>query len=452
MRPIYFLGYLKLLVAASTFIFVCNADATNWYVRPSAAGSGTGANWANAWSLSTIKWASVAPGDTVWLAGGTYTTVLAPAASGTSGNPIRIMRVQTGDSVAVAAAGWSPSFDAQVNIDPNGGWPVLNIISQHDITIDGRLSSGILLVGPQTGGDNCRVSGTVSNLTISNLELIGSAATSGLSYGRYGFNWAFGAVNNCTINNCYVHQLCNAFRAGSWNGVTVQHCTIANLTLDNVDHNDICYTATNSSSPMNNVIWRYNTISNSPSDGLLFESGSVIKNWYFYGNVCYNSVYALIQTKTPGNYQMFISNNVFGGTAPNTNFAYINLQGTFTGSYIYNNIFYNCENQGTGVGGVTSNYNAYYPATVSGVGWPTSESKSFALSANPFVNAAGGNYHLTASGAPLLANKGIALATDGFINLDMDGNLRGGAAGWYIGAYQYNGAPLPPTRLRITAN
>src|SRR5438045_169459 len=79
--------------------FVCgsSAEAGNWLVRPAASGSANGSNWNNAWSMSGISWASVAPGDVVWLAGGTYTVQLHPNKSGTSSNPIFIKRATASD-------------------------------------------------------------------------------------------------------------------------------------------------------------------------------------------------------------------------------------------------------------------------------------------------------------------------------------------------------------------
>jgi hypothetical protein len=53
----------------------------------------TGTTWATAWNeLDQIKWSSVNPGDTVKLAGGTYTTALSLSKGGTPANRIWIIR------------------------------------------------------------------------------------------------------------------------------------------------------------------------------------------------------------------------------------------------------------------------------------------------------------------------------------------------------------------------
>jgi hypothetical protein len=67
--------------------------ATDWYVDKNATGSNNGTSWTNAWTnTSSIAWASLSAGDTVFVSGGTYTGQLAPsgAKSGTKNNYIVI--------------------------------------------------------------------------------------------------------------------------------------------------------------------------------------------------------------------------------------------------------------------------------------------------------------------------------------------------------------------------
>lgn len=97
------------------------ANAANWYVRPSSNGANNGIDWNNAWSTSSINWASVQPGDTIWLAGGTYASPLNPQANGTAQNLIYVKRVLSTDAVPVSTPGWNSSFDSQVIIAPSSG-------------------------------------------------------------------------------------------------------------------------------------------------------------------------------------------------------------------------------------------------------------------------------------------------------------------------------------------
>jgi len=67
------------------------ASGPTWYV--SRAGSNAdGRSPSSAWSeLGNINWPLIQPGDTILVSGGTYTTALIPAKSGTSSAPIKIL-------------------------------------------------------------------------------------------------------------------------------------------------------------------------------------------------------------------------------------------------------------------------------------------------------------------------------------------------------------------------
>ena len=54
-----------------------NCFGANYYVRKGAAGTNKGTDWTNAWNeMSQINFSTLACGDTVWIAGGNYTTAL----------------------------------------------------------------------------------------------------------------------------------------------------------------------------------------------------------------------------------------------------------------------------------------------------------------------------------------------------------------------------------------
>jgi len=404
MRPYNLSRHLKYFLALLTLLLAGNASAANWYVRPAAAGSGSGADWTNAWSLSSLKWSSVKPGDKIWLAGGSYGD-LTTGASGASGNPITISRVRATDQAPSAASGWSSSFDSQVKLSS------INVPSQSWINITGQIASGILVTVGSSGGNGMTgaTSGSISNLRVSYVEFIGPPNKTGLSQGRYGINIApsTNTVTNMTIDHCYIHQWCEALRCCNWDTVTIEYCKISDTDTDNIDHADVIYNYVNK-----NVTWRYNSIFNSPVDGIFHEYGGAV-NFKFYGNIYWNSSNHLIYFKAPGNYgPIFIYNNVFA--APNaSNYAYITTGNStiVAGSLIRNNVFVNTTNDF----GSISDYNVYTPATVNGYTAPK-EPHSFTVATSPFVNAAAGDFHLTAAGAAALANKGVALTADGFIN------------------------------------
>ena len=322
----------------------------NWYVRPSSTGANSGADWNNAWSNSTIKWSSVHPGDTLWLAGGSYTGGLSVGASGSSGSPITINRVLATDSVASTTVGWSSSFDTTVALSRAISLPACNYV-----TIDGRKpynatvgktgvsNAGITVNISLSGGDgiNGATTGSLTNDIVRNVSLIGPYASASNPSGGGGISGinvcnSAHAVTNCTFHGISIVGTGEAVRAAAWNGVVIEYCYTAN---DGKQHEDVEY-----SYPSSNCIWRFNQINNSPNDGVFFEFGGAA-NWSFYGNVYYNSAFWFIVTKAANGSvygPMYIYNNVFMCPSANTS-AWVSTNGAaMTGSsQVFNNIFFN---------------------------------------------------------------------------------------------------------------
>ena len=76
---------MKKLAIAILFLGIgISSEAGSWYV--SKSGNNTdGKTWTTAWNeMNQIKWSSVQIGDTIWVAGGTYSTALTFGKSGTS--------------------------------------------------------------------------------------------------------------------------------------------------------------------------------------------------------------------------------------------------------------------------------------------------------------------------------------------------------------------------------
>jgi hypothetical protein len=221
---------------------------------------------------------------------------------------------------------------------------------------------------------------------------------------------------------------------------------------DPTQHPDVLYCY-----PSPNMVWRYNFIINSETDGVFFEFGGA-SNFYFYGNVYYsttNHMIAFKQNTSPAYGPFFIFNNTFQAPATGSyQYGYLTAYSSTlaTGSKVYNNIFYNVMNSLSGKAGVTSDYNAYNYTSLGGSGWPSGEAHSFTFSANPFLSlppytepvATIGNFHL-APATQAIFQRGIALAQDGYINKDMDGNTRGAHGVWYVGAYEYGSSSSTPT-------
>jgi hypothetical protein len=73
--------------------FIVAAGATDHYVCADSTGSATGTDWTNAWpTLQAINWASISPGDTIYVAGGRYDGQFTIRKDGVKGAPITIQR------------------------------------------------------------------------------------------------------------------------------------------------------------------------------------------------------------------------------------------------------------------------------------------------------------------------------------------------------------------------
>jgi hypothetical protein len=441
----------------------------NYYVRKGATGTNNGSNWTNAWNdMSQINWSSVSCGDTVWLAGGTYTTALniGVTKNCTASAVINVNRVLGTDSVPVAAAGWSSSYDSQVIL------PNISVVGPAAyITINGRKwqgsvvgSGGIKVLIPGSSGDGIDASNNgdggpaIDHITWSYVEVYGpSCVTSGSCTGGgvVGVNVApyCSTANrtNLLFDHMNVHQTGEAFRGCGWGNSTIQYSLIYDTNNDGQQHEDLLYT----NPPYENVTWRYNQIFMSPNDGIFFEGTGGDANFEFYGNVVYHSGGELMvfKSETSGTYgPVYIYNNVFenDGTFGDYQPGWLDFTGPMaSGSTVQNNVFEN-------VSAVSTVPNGDYNAWSTSAGKSDSGSHSFtynpgALGASTmFISESSGNpiaanFHLTAAGAAAFA-KGVTLTAP--YNQDADGNTRGTGGVWYIGAYQYqSAAPAPPTSL-----
>lgn len=409
--------------------------AGNWYINKTAAGTNAGTNWTNAWTeFNQINYSSVACGDTIWVAGGNYVTAVTSTKVCTSGSRLTVQRVLATDAVPVASPGWSAGFDSTVN---NAG-TVCDLEGDYT-TISGRIPAGWVGTTPVGGGNSCvgALTRSITGDTIDHIKFPGPAcaAAGNCTVGSYGINIvpATNTVTGLTVQYCELFDMSEPFRQENWQNSVVQYNSIHDMFNDGIDHEDVVYNY--HLGPLGNVIWRYNTIYNSPNDGVFFEFGGA-DHFYFYRNVFYASTFSLMTVKGPGTYgPIFLYNNIFAapaGSGPcSSNCSFLYDTGNPIDITLYNNVFYYVTNS---IGG-TSDYNAYSYTTQNGSSWPSSELHSFTYNPgtqNPFVNMTTGNFHLT-SLATVLNGLGKTLDTDGFINVDMDGNVAGAA--WNVGAF-----------------
>ena len=433
------------------FIGAAQCFGANFFVRKGASGANNGTSWTNAWNeMSQIKFSSVSCGDTIWLAGGTYTTDLSVNKTCNSGSPLNINRVLSSDGAATASAGWSSSYDSPVVLQNAS----INLAAGAFYTINGRKGSvagndyGISVRCTSSGGcdgiDGAG-SGNLSNVTMMYVELYGPACVESQNCGGSGASGlnvapSSNRVSYLLFDHGWIHRYGESIRTSNWSDCTIQYSNISDTHNDGQQHEDIVF-----SYPITNFTMRYNKIWSSPNDGIFFYGNET--NTRIYGNVYYHSGAALLTFYAGFTHNVYIYNNVFenDGTFGDYQPGWLYFQGTMTGE-IANNIWVNVDSNGQCS---VCNHNAY----TLGAG---SESGSFNfVASNQFVNESAGNpgaadFHLTATGVTAFANKGKALAAP--FNVDPDGNTRGADGGWDIGAYEAGkstgpAAPAPPTGL-----
>lgn len=397
----------------------------NWYVRPNGSTYGTaaGTSWTNAWSgLSGIQWASVAPGDRVWLAGGSYTQNATLSKVATSGGPINIKGAQLTDSIAVAAPGWNSSFASTV------------IVASH-MTITGQylVLDTVTISPPSAAGGLYALSLQGSHITMQN-----SVVT----------NYGAVAADNATAIG---------FEGGSFN--TVQNCTIRDLT-----DIDIFHIWGNDHVILNNYVTNIQQVDYAANHTDFMQSwgspGALSYNILISGNLVTNSSCQLGNTSNDGEaglHDWTIRNNVFANIdnalfwgIPNSNFynnlfynvgatqgyaisLYTQTDYSSVGIKIVNNAWVaNVDNVNlntTDISQVAAFTNNYFGTAGGGAMSGTQGTSAINGGAAHFTNPAGYDFHPT-TGSVL---KGNATVLPSF-STDKDGAGRGGS--WTIGPYQ----------------
>jgi hypothetical protein len=441
------------------FLFLCTglAHATNWYVRSSSAGSKSGADWNNAWSLSSINWSSVNPGDTIWLAGGNYSlsSSVAPTKGGNStSGPIAIRRVLSTDSVPVAASGWNSSFDSQVVITPTTA-TVFSLTYPY-LTVDGRVGVhdgsvtpyGIKInyIAGYTGATDIES----TNDTVQYIEENGPGLdyfekTTGSVTCTFGvtIGWNNGTLTGSSLNHNYIHDS-DTLLDGNGDGIVIEYNFLTRSGGNGGGcHGNVFYMG---GTDTVGGILRYNEISQWDDEGIFMtpypaNSGGAT-NWKIYGNVFHD-----------GHHNPYVSNYPMA----------ICFRSNFSGSgfEIYNNTFAVTTN-GDGISnndstatctGCSIRNNLAYQSGIDAIGTQSNNTND---NTNRFVSVSSQNYHLaqdTAAGYSL----GTALPTGctagvNCYNIDPDGTLRGVDGVWDQGAYQLGGAsnqPGAPTALQF---
>ena len=434
-----------------------NAFPAHFYIREAASGTRSGADWTDAYTnFNNISWGSVAAGDSIWLAGGTYQT-LSVGASGTTNNPIYIARVRTTNTTPAAAAGWNSSYDATVT---SGGTAPVTVTGRDFITIDGQIPyTGIVITNTAATNDAVvryaiNIASGSDYLTIKNtkVRLCNRAFNVGSStYDRRCVNVSFSTANiafGMYIGYNDMAEGDTIFSILFQTAMTVEHNWFHDNNREAVigPHQNIWQSIGNT-----NITFRYNLITNYQEERIMMCFIAVTDapndTWYIYGNLFADGTEfsRVLESQYVTNRNIHFYNN----TVANTGFLAIRGSGTANGGVWENCVSTNnvMFNSGTGGGvGFGLGFDDYNITDGTTVGANSISSATSAM----FVDENNWDYRISSTVSALLPkNKGRTITISGqTISTDSAGNTRGGDGTWDLGYLEESGSPAPSTTYR----
>ena len=294
---------LSILFLLATLVM--NASAANWYVRTNSVGGNTGVDWNNAWSPASVAWATVNVGDTLWCAGGNYSSPFQVGTNGTPSQPISIRRVRSTDTAPTSAAGWNAAFDSQVVLaSQNNLYATGNQSVGNNIIFDGRIWQGMVVyfdTNTAPAFSMCPNSGTTaslqSNTIIRYVEMYGPTNLISKVAGQYGNIKEADAVRgdsgvsteyilNLTLDHCWIHNTDELLHFKFVYGLNRSNCFFGDITYTGSSsdaHPDFEYYGGGCGSTL--AMW--NIFSNCAGDGF-FHSNGTYTNETFTGNLFVN--------------------------------------------------------------------------------------------------------------------------------------------------------------------
>jgi hypothetical protein len=438
---------LKPLPGTSAALRICllslvflttQASAANYFVRSGATGTNNGTSWTNAWNtFSAISWSSVNCGDTIWVAGGTYTTSLNPSKKCTSSARLYIRRARADAPEVTSSSGWSTAFDSTVR--QSGSSAQINFNGDYDyITISGRTtasggSNGWWLDrSTTTGGPGIGFNSGSSDYNI--IEYIDMQGPGEINYASDGRAVDCTPSSGSVTGNTFSH-----LKIWNWeSGIYAVSCS--SPVFEYIDMFDIAPLNWSTYHPNGIITWgspngivRYSTFHKGPNgkgvgEGIFFEQSGGSTGWQIYGNVFYDlnaSGWKAIEiTSAVGAIKVF--NNTFDNI----------LVGT-----LYTSNSWSCS------GGEWRN-NLSYQANVNTCG--TASNNVTATSSAVFVNRANHDYHIVSTiGSGYPRNAGTNLSA--FFTTDIDGRIFGADGTWDVGAYEYLSGVGPAAPQNLSA-
>ncbi|MBV8551249.1 MAG: hypothetical protein JOY54_08100 [Acidobacteriaceae bacterium] len=426
------------LITAALVLWAGQTEAATHFVRSGA--SGDGSSWASAWGdLSSIQWSSLSAGDTVCIAGGTYSGSITTGANGASGTPIVLRRAAASDGTCGSStSGWNSVYDGQVVMRGT-----INIQNSY-ITIDGMKPNGISVImqNPSDSYAGVSTGAPSSNVTLRYIEIAGPCANGqgcaqngdqrGIQMESWnGSNWA--ALSDWLIQYANVHGACNNMVIYGAQNLVVEHSRFADS--NTTGSTSYCHPNVVNTGSSNNVTWRYNEVTNWQVEGIMLLGGS--GTWNVYGNVWHDpmsgSYPRVVETQDGSEGPVYLYNNTFS----NLYFVCANIAGGTwaSGTRGRNNIYW----KSGGACGLPDEDNDYSDQSLSG------EVHGQGSAPNPFVDLSGQDYQLASH-----TQSGLALPSP--FNIDPDGKTRGLDGIWDRGAYQYGSSSAPAAPANLTTS
>jgi parallel beta-helix repeat protein len=412
------------------------ASATNHYVDKDANGANNGTSWISAWeSFADIVWSSIAPGDTLFISGGssskTYSDTLYVGADGAAGH------------LLVITPGNDPGHDGEVVLDglgslshgvdvENDDYVVVRGFKLRNFTSEGKGAIHVSYVTGSVVEDNeiyitSRAGVFVqesTNITVRRNRMTSPTYVAAQTDGIY---------SQRNTGNTYEHNhivISNGHTTGHDDGFQLLEDRDIAVRFNYVEQDN---------SKLENAQGIYCT----NSYGTIVVYGNVV-----YGPITENSLLTL-HLVDKGDAKLLAYNNTLVGGR----FGALRMTHA-PGSVAKNNIVVATVTNGVGisVSGNTSDYdvdyniywgNMAYPGVLNDSGKSWAQWQGYGFEANGrfedplLVGAALRDFQLQ-EGSPAIDN-GVALGSP--FDVDIDGVSRPQGQGWDIGAYEHTGAP-----------
>jgi len=442
-----FLGIIAFSILVLILLAVNQSHAANHYIRAGATGTGTGADWTNAWvdiPRYSTNYGIFVRGDNYYYADGNY-----------SGWWTRSQQI---DSTAGTTAFVNIKKATIADHGTETGWINIYGDEQAIFTTSIILFNPCFLLDGQvgTGSDSTSVYGFKIDKTV--LEAGSSLSIQADSVFVEHFEITTGGedtevaarciaiagiasnyVTNAQVRNCYSHDSSSQM----WSISYTDSSTIENNYFQRL-HNITIHGAGIQFTNTNDLIIRYNIFKDIDGTAPLDWVSGTEDSVYIYNNVFFStsSQYASSNgvitstSSSPSATNIFVYNNtIYNITGENLGVGFY----AGSGNIVKNNLWYNCEQ--VGIVNATYDYNAYLSSPLRGT--MTAETNDIVGTSDPFVNSAGYDFHLTGNAETI--NKGVTP----LIATDIEGNAYDTND---IGAYRYKGTPTAPTSLASTVN